>query len=826
MAVFPLLPRLSPDAPIAPVVSGDWEEAAGSNDLDRFLRGLAKGLDAPHGDKSIDSIDSIPDVWARPILFRMALFAANGFDPALHKKALGEWRAILAMLALQDMRHLSLTAEAVHLNDIEVNGALGQTLMTLAPHDSADGNGQSSWKDIYVISLDGIPFAITSPTTLVSTAADYGKALKKKLTEPWSSDGVTLTDPTEHLTPDELSGLHLWLKNLKAGLEDAIDADVQASNQTCAQLFNAIDNYMAALEKQAGGDFVAAGNMIPAGLKMHIGLFSYMDKMVQAPTVAIANGNTTSVSAVKILTSAERGNAKPLLLLDPDMLRDLCRSRGISPAQFVVWPGITAADVKNESLTGGRTVIGKVPIGNAEWRRPHEFFTDRLTVHAGGEVLKGAIKVPGSNLLAKEDMSIILPLKPEILEYFTPEEIAQRFRVEKIGNDIKVQFEFTLSGINGNSIDYQAEKIYHMQEVIYLINNAPVIEIWPNFKKQGWKRYYLYYENSEAQNQTQNIGRDFFYVYPWSYGENIAGDTPDRGLSNIFTSRLTGFPDALICTVNMTTKGGIGAEPIEAGIILLEDPGVASEKMGQSWQIGIDFGTSSTMLFYRNGANEPKPLDLQPNLFDVTNSGHLGIRTYRNFIPSSMENRQAGSFLSIFQLLNGTHLKGQIPNIRPLQDGNVFWLSTADGPDAEDFRSNSGQIDANLKWKGDQVGKLKVAAYIKQICLQSLAEAAKRGVGNISWNFSFPTAFSASQTMTFETTCKNAVNEGMKDSGMATGTMPVKPPEYWPESKACAYYFNKLGGVAFAGGAVCLDIGAGTTDISIISDRPARIVYH
>ncbi|MBR3723634.1 MAG: hypothetical protein IKN12_12880, partial [Selenomonadaceae bacterium] len=305
-------------------------------------------------------------------------------------------------------------------------------------------------------------------------------------------------------------------------------------------------------------------------------------------------------------------------------------------------------------------------------------------------------------------------------------------------------------------------------------------------------------------------------------------DTPDRGLSNLFTSRLSGFPDALICTVNLTTKGGVSAEPIEAGIILLEEPENASEQMGQSWQIGMDFGTSSTMLYYRNGTNPPQPLDLQPNLFDVTDSGMLGLRTYLNFIPSSMENRQAGSFLSIFQLLNGKLLHGHIPTIRPLQDGNVFWLSTADGPDAVDFkvRNSSGQIDANLKWKGDTVGNLKVSAYIKQICLQSLAEAAKRGVGTISWNFSYPTAFSASQTMTFETTCKNAVNEGMADSGLAVGTIPVNPPEYWPESKASAYYFSKLGGVAFAGGAVCLDIGAGTTDISIISDRPARIVYH
>ena len=50
----------------------------------------------------------------------------------------------------------------------------------------------------------------------------------------------------------------------------------------------------------------------------------------------------------------------------------------------------------------------------------------------------------------------------------------------------------------------------------------------------------------------------------------------------------------------------------------------------------------------------------------------------------------------------------------------------------------------------------------------------------------------------------------------------------WPESKASAYHFNKLGGseTNFGDGAICLDIGAGTTDISIISKQPGEIVYH
>ena len=817
---FPLLPKLYDNVAIAPTKAGQWADARGTRGTDHFLRGLADGIAVAESSKDIDSIDSIPDVWARPILFRMALFASSGFDSGLHEKVLGEWRALLAMLALQDTRHLSLTVDAVHLAVAKESGALGKTLFDLAPQDSANGQGKSAWSDIYVISYNNEPLAITSPTTLVTVTADYSTTLAGQLAEPWSIDGRHLTDPVSHLRLNELGGLHLWLKELKESLSKTIPADVQEHNETCTELFKAIDDYIQDVLRQAGGTFPAVGTIVPASLNMHIGIFNLLNKKVQAE-------HKDTDSAVLLRTSKTRSGSNPLLLVSPKMLQELSISRGLSLAQIDIWAGLTASNIKEHSLTGNRKMIEGVSLGNAEWRRPEEFFTDRLVVHAGGNALKGILKVPGSEILSKDSViapggvSIILPLQPEILDYFTPQEIVRNFFIEKVGNNIRVQFTFPISGINGAGAEYRAEKFYPMQEIIGLVLNVPVIEIWPNFKRPGWQKYYLYYENSEAQNKTQEAGLDFFYVYPWAYGRDIAGDTPKKGLANLYTARLSGFPEAFICTVNLTADG-----EVYAGLILLDEPAQVPAQMGQTWQVGIDFGTSSTMLFFRNGNNTPQPLALQPNLFQVTESGGMRNRTYRNFIPSSTADQQAGSFLSIFQLLNGNLLKGNLPNIRPLQDGNVFWLLSADGPDADDFRDNSSQIDANLKWRNDQVSRLKVAAYVKQICLQSLAEAAKKGVGTISWNFSYPTAFSADQAMTFKTTCQKAVDEAIQDSGFSTGTIQAMKPEYWPESKAGAYYFSNLSGNFFAGGAVCLDIGAGTTDVSVISSIPARIVYH
>ena len=814
---YSLLPKFLENPTVNPTESGKWLK---SSDTEGFLRNLAESLEVTKASADTFSIDSIPDVWARPLFFQTALYAgalvkARTFDAGLHKKILGEWRAILAMLALQDSRHLKLTVDAVHLN--AATNDLEKIFLQLVPKDYIKVKNQtnSPWSDVYVISFNGAPIAITSPTTLVAAAADYSNALSGKLTQPWSNDDKTLCDPLAYLTSNELSGLHLWLTDLKNSITNP--ANVQTGGALWNQLTTVLNDYINDVSKKLNGAVVAAGMLVPTKLNMHIGLAQFMNKTIQAAAPA-----TATSSMVRLLPSNARTNTPPLLLVSPEMLNDLSVSRGLSKAQLIVWSGLTAANISEQSLTDNHSMLDGVPLGNAQWRRPEEFFTERLTIHSGGDVFKNVLNIQGADILSKEGDSMILPLHREILDYFTPQEIAKRLRIDKDSDAYKVQFDFPISGVNGKSIDYRVEKSYPMQEINYLERLVPVVELWPNFKRPGWSKYYLYYENSDAQNEASGVGQEYFYVYPWAYGKNIAGDTPANGLKNLYTAKLDGFPEALLCTSTPKSDNNLYTQNVEAGILLLPEPPSVPAKLGQNWQVGIDFGTSSTMIFLRNGTNEPQPLKLKPNLLQVTDSKRLRLRTFSNFIPSMYPEERDGSFLSIFQLLNISQDGGPIQTIRPLQDGNVFLLPSAVGQEAIDFREKNSQIDANLKWQKEPLAKLKVGAYIQQICLQTLVEAAQNGVGKISWNFSYPTAFAPADQVTFISTCETAAEFALKNSGFDETTKL----DDWSESKAAAYYFNTLGKVNFAGGAICLDIGAGTTDVSIISGAPPKIVYH
>ena len=154
---FPMLPKVNEDiSKILKDQAGIWKET----DIN-FLQGLANSLDCGESIKDMGSVDSIPDIWARPLLFKMALFdlePKKQFITGLHEKIRGEWRSLLAMLALKDLKRLDLKAEQVNL--LENHSDLAEILKSLAPNESLTGNKNSWLTDVYIIYFNGKPLII------------------------------------------------------------------------------------------------------------------------------------------------------------------------------------------------------------------------------------------------------------------------------------------------------------------------------------------------------------------------------------------------------------------------------------------------------------------------------------------------------------------------------------------------------------------------------------------------------------------------------------------------------------------------------------------
>ena len=778
---------------------GNWQSHDDADFLDKFIGSLAEGNDIT----DIGNIDSIPNVWAKPLLFKMALFDntsdESGFVKGLKDRISGEWRALLAMFALKDIRHLNLSVEHIDLSTD--NSPLAQVFKTLAPHESLDGDPNAWVSGIYIIYLDKLPIALTSPLTLIATVADYSEIFQGRINKPWSKNGNTLTDPIEMLANDDLVALKVWLENLQSNLQS-----MRKNQNVNAALINTlkscVDAYVEDIERNIENDNSGSFSIQDSGLALYQGMAYLLRDSIKSNIV-----NTTS--AVELVIKSGRANKK-LLLISPEMVREFARQERVAPERLAIWNGLCASDINESSLQNGPAQIGVVHLSGIEFRRPEDFFQKDIVLIDGGE-FPNALEFGGARRLQEANIAAILPIKVELAEIFSPEEICQRLTIEydQNKNSATLTFVFPLTGANGKESKYTFTKTYKDENLIYVFKEIPVVELWPNIRSESWKNYYLYYANYKANEQA--LADDFYYVAPWSYGKDLAVNMPAGGLANRFTIKMEDIPEALVFTY--VAKDG---QRYNAGMIFLKKPELVQPQNNLSWKIGVDFGTSATMIYFVDGNGVPKPLVIKPHLFQIMNSGDARTSTFLDFIASESSQHNNGSFLSIFHLLNT-----QASNdILPLQDGHVFMLSSKN---VKYFNQLASQIDANLKWQPDPFGRLKTRAFIKQICLQAAVEALANNVNHIDWHFSYPTAFATAQYQSFTSICNQAVADAENKS-----VSDVNNVSFYSESAASAYYFNKLDNVAtnFVNGAVCVDIGAGTTDISIISGRPGRIIFH
>ena len=108
----PLLPRLTTTNQVTTFGNaGRWEKREPAE-----LERISEGLDVADTKIASAEVDSIPSMWARPLLFEMALYDTRH---PMHPRILEEWRGLLALLALKEWGDFPLTTEQINITDME-----------------------------------------------------------------------------------------------------------------------------------------------------------------------------------------------------------------------------------------------------------------------------------------------------------------------------------------------------------------------------------------------------------------------------------------------------------------------------------------------------------------------------------------------------------------------------------------------------------------------------------------------------------------------------------------------------------------------------------
>jgi hypothetical protein len=197
---------------------------------------LAQCLDVQQLKDNIRSIDSIPDVWARPLLFKTALF--NDTHP-LHTKAKTEWRGLLAMLALKERLCLPLYIKPLAVTKDSPSDFV-KVVYQLRPTAELD----TDWTEVNLLFYGSEPqssqergdaIGMTSPATLVCTTAELKGLPDDRV--PWVQNGI-LSDPCKCDDVDK-NALRYWLSELKGN-----ELLIKYGESKIGHLARSIDEFM------------------------------------------------------------------------------------------------------------------------------------------------------------------------------------------------------------------------------------------------------------------------------------------------------------------------------------------------------------------------------------------------------------------------------------------------------------------------------------------------------------------------------------------------------------------------------------------------------
>jgi len=759
----PILPKLKDSHNV------DFFEKYGEWDVrpQDSLKKLSSGLKV---DKVETEINSIPDMWARPMLFEMALLNP---DHVLHKRILGEWRGMLAMLGLKEILGLNeLTAAPVTLPQLarSKNGDEPSpvaehrnfllTLTKLLPKASLAAD--TSWRYLYVFLYGENPFGMTSPTTLVSTAADCLNRISTQDVR-WF-DGTHLMDPVEILPPRQKQILSGWLSNLITS--------INRHTGVYEDRWNLILGLLRAFRNELGAGESVLGQSSLGIQGQEAGIFRYLDKA--------AEDNRPAPSHVTLLTSEGRSPSRPLLVFD----RTIADQWNMS--------------AQNVTVDGAQTLATAHPVArNAELWRREDFFNKKLFVIFQENAFPGtlgggnqSLTLPGAN----SNVTPILPLNSKLMQYLTAEDLAQRVKWERTPEGLVLRLFLQLSGPRGDGGKegrIELTKVYKRED-IQTLDNVPILEIWPNFKAAGWQAYYTCYSTDDVTGT--------FTATPFFTTTPIKSEVPLGGRRQRLYWQSTTYPEAIICSARVADEKSSQREVSDAGLLLLAAP-QDERRQGKTYKVGIDFGAASTTIC----ASSIGPVKFKNRKTSITASGdNAQAQLFDFFVPRSESEMPVLSFFQDFNNDIGN------AGLRPFLDGHAYLLETA-----ESFNPKTTGLAFDLKWSRDNNDRKRVTAFLTQLCLQTAAELVVQGGSSATWSFSYPTAFSEDQIQGFPSIWTQVTTECARLSGLRQ----ERENKRRSESEAAAIYFVTHRKAATALGTVFIDIGGSTSDISVWQDN-------
>lgn len=825
------LPELTVDKKItAPSKSGLWKM-----DGRNVIRGIS---DAIVTGSSAQGVSSIPDIWARPLMFQNFLFAVyKKLNPKIEKKqplnylekrAFQEWKGLLSILALKETKLRFDKIELVPF-DPNRNDRFCKALRTLAPKPIAlERNKEYEWTDILLIRYNDIAVGAFSPATLVYTAVDYSSAFKKRFESGAGKSSIVL-DAEGYLCPpvkrNDLQAVGEWVAHCKAKLDGLLNTrDETREKDRLLAIMNSVllEVWLEEIREQLGlhqGESLESEEVRVAATVPYFG---------DAPAPSFLNRYTiydTLLHPMETDTSFGQGSKSDVELQfernllrynDKEVKHVLLISDKLYSDDFRIWDQLrfTALGNNIENILStyfdkpaGQEIKGKdIAFSNEGvlWIRPEQFFLTGTLVAAKNNLDLLSAGEAELNV----DARFVLPFRRELLDFFSPRDIHRILRPAYEDKGDRVLFSFTLPVI-GKKEGIVIRKVYRRKnaekgEGTIAEMETPIIDIFPNYLGAQWRRYYLFQANLGRYSVTpivQSAGAEI------SSKEYTAPYLDDR--QKVSVTSISGddcFPEGL----------QLSDDNLPAGLLLLQ----RSEKspvLEDEWTVGIDFGTSNTNVYRRigeDGSPEPWRYDFPGYTRSISNnSSALRERLFNDFfIPTEPIDLPITTTIKMYS-------RDIDENKNILTDFFIYF------PEDKKYEFPEWVL-SNIKWDGEII---HTRFFLKNLLFLILIEVVRRNAANVVFAYSWPKAFSDETMVYFRQTWESVYEELVLKEGRvvnaksleSTGnTITIDPPTLNASEGIAAgeFFASKLNPVASSRlriASVCLDVGGGTTDISV-----------
>lgn len=435
----------------------------------------------------------------------------------------------------------------------------------------------------------------------------------------------------------------------------------------------------------------------------------------------------------------------------------------------------------------------------------------------------------------------LLPLKKEFFRYYTTQDLQRMLSITERGSDdnvnyVEVNLRIPITDINHSILTYQ--KIYAYPNVSFSDNNMAVpdngngivverkfnVLLYSKFKALGAINYF----RLGLLSYTHALNKDSLKLY--RVGDNTSVALASRQRSD---SRNDHFSSYYYITedrnnndfdyIQLTFDQGVKAVCVP----WLVEKNVANT--GIEYKFAVDFGTTNTHIEYtRTGMNNPTVLSYRDQVVTLSLKND---DTYDNIqinacpklldvIPKEFLPDEIGEDFR-FPQRTVVASNNVNPNViaKPLFDYNILF--------SYEKKSNlfDTHIRTNIKWSdfgangGSPADDAMVSAYIEQLIIM-MRNCVIEGGGDLittKIRWFYPVSMDNMRRSSLETKWLTYYNRYFCGSPLNLISIT--------ESIAPYYYYSMFGGhVAHGNGAVTIDIGGGTTDITIFgSDNRGNV---